>query len=243
MSAGLQLLEDIERYFALRQHQDDPRFRQRLLRLQAFQASRLSDTHAGLLASPQSAPAVQFLLDEVYAGNDLRPVAHDIRRATRKAMKLLPETVMQTSAVVLETTLLTQELDEAMTDLLGDTLDAPLDQQAYTAGYRELGQTEARRRQLDLIAELGHGIDRYVKSRMIQSTFRLVRKPAHAAGFSNLYDFLQRGFSALRPVPSIASLLEQVAVTERQIMTRLLEHHPHPFRAGGQHSNTGSSND
>ncbi|MGB1221464.1 MAG: FFLEELY motif protein [Alcanivoracaceae bacterium] len=243
MRAGLRLLDDIERFFALRQHQGDDRFRQRLLRLQAFQTQRLTDTHASLLATPHSAPAVQFLLDEVYGDNDLRPVAHDIRRATRKAMKLLPETVMATSAVVLETTLLTQELDEAMTDLLGDVLDTPLDAPTYGEAYRALNRTDERERQLALIAELGHGIDRYVKSRMIQTTFRMVRKPAHAAGFSNLYDFLERGFGALRPVPSIAGLLGDVAHTERVIMQRLLDQHPQPFQLDGQTHSTGHNDD
>lgn len=229
MSAGEQLLDDIERFFALKQYSADDRFRARLARLQACQEQRLTATHSHLLACERSAPAVRFLLDEVYGGQDLRPVANDIRRATRKAMSLLPERVMATSAAVLEATLLTQELDEALTLELDDALDQPLDLATYAHGYRSLGRSEARSRQLALIGALGENIDRYVRNRMIQTTFRLVRRPAHAAGFSNLYDFLDRGFSALKPVPSIDTLLADVAATEQAIMTRLFAGHDDPF--------------
>ena len=221
MSIGEQLLEHIDRYFDLRQYDDDPVFRRRLRNLQAVQADRLTGTHQHLLDCPRSAPAVQFLLDEVYSGKDLRPVAHDIRRATRKAMGLLPASVMATSAAVMEATLITQQLDEALTDLMGDALDRPPDLLLYSDGYRSLGRQTDREKQLALIAELGHGIDRYVKSRMIQTTFRMVRKPAHAAGFSNLYDFLEQGFGVLKPVPSVGELLAGVADREADIMARL----------------------
>lgn len=225
MSIAEQLLDHIDRYFSLQQYSDDGQFRRRLLNLQALQTQRLTDTHSHLLASQQSAPAVQFLLDEVYSGKDLRPVANDIRRATRKAMNLLPESVMATSAAVMEATLITQELDEAMTQLMADQLDQPTDLAIYSQAYRELGRHEDRQRQLDLIAELGHGIDRYVKSRLIQTTFRMVRKPAHAAGFTNLYDFLEQGFGALKPVPSVGTLLHGVAQTEAEIMNKLFGGH------------------
>lgn len=235
MDTGEQLLSHIDRYFALRQHGDDPTFRRRLLALQALQADRLTSTHHHLLACPQRAPAIQFLLDEVYSGKDLRPVAHDIRRATRKAMGLLPESVMATSAAVMEATLLTQELDEALTALLGDALDRAPDQGLWIQGYRALGRPADRERQLTLIAELGHGVDRYVRSRLIQTTFRMVRKPVHAAGFSNLYDFLDQGFSVLKPVPSVGQLLEEVAEAESRIMKQLFSHHEQPFSLSPQH--------
>ena len=225
MSVAEQLLEHIDRYFDLRQYGDDPVFRRRLANLQASQAQRLTNTHQHLLDNPRSAPAVQFLLDEVYSGKDLRPVAHDIRRATRKAMGLLPESVMSTSAAVMEATLITQELDEAMTELMGDALDQPPGLALYSEGYRSLGREDDRRQQLALIGELGHGIDRYVRSRLIQTTFRMVRKPAHAAGFSNLYDFLQQGFGVLKPVPSVGDLLAGVAEREAEIMVRLFAGH------------------
>ena len=229
MKSGELLQRDIDRFFSLRQHQADGRFAERLRRLQEWQAARIQRTHHQVISDPKLGPGIDFLFVEVYGGRDLRPVATDIRRALPKALKLLPDRVMATSALSLEAAVLTQELDEALVDTLHDRLDGPIDDALYQQGYRALGREACRRQQLALVGEVGHAVDRYVRSRMIQGTFRLVRRPAHAAGFGNLYDFLQRGFGALGAMGGVGPVLEQVAGTEETIMQRLFSGHPAPF--------------
>ena len=230
MSTGEHLQVSLNRFFALRQHGDDTMFVERLARLRAFQRGRLLHTHRDLFADEQLREGLEFLLDDIYGGRELAPVAREIRRALPKAMRLLPERVMATSASALEAAILTQELDEALVDILGERLDEPLEIAEYTDAYRVAGGEPARRRQLILVAALGHHIDRYVRSRAIQVTFRLVRRPAHAAGFANLYDFMDRGFRVMKPVPSVGRLLERVAARETVILDRVLTHHPSPFK-------------
>lgn len=229
MTAGEQLQHYLERFFALRQHGDDTVFITRLRRLQAWQGERLKHTHRHWLADPVTADGIQFLLDDVYGGKDLLPVAREIRRALPRAMKLLPDKVMTTSASALEAAILTQELDEAVTDVLGAKLDRPIDEAIYLSGFRQPSHQEDRQRQLQLVAELGHRLDRYIRSRMLHATFKMVRKPAHAAGFANLYDFMDRSFRVMKPVPSVGLLLEQLATREETIMQRVFAHHPAPF--------------
>lgn len=229
MTAGEQLQHYLNRFFALRQHGDDTVFLSRLQRLQDWQSQRLSHTHRHLLDDPATAAGIRFLLDEVYGGRELLPVAREIRRALPKAMKLLPDKVMATSASALEAAILTQELDEQIADSLGSELDQPLTEPTYLKGFRQDHHLDARQRQLQLVAELGHHLDRYIRSRMIQTTFRMVRKPAHAAGFANLYDFMDRSFRVMKPVPSVGLLLEQLAAREETIMQKVFDHHPAPF--------------
>lgn len=229
MTAGERLQHGLERFFALRQHRDDVQFNLRLVMLQQYQRQRLIDTHAELLDNSATEPAVRFLIEDVYGGRDLKPVAIDIRRAVDKAMALLPSKVMDTSATVLEAAILTQELDESLADTLADRLDLPLDDDTWCAAYRQMGQRELRAQQLALVEQIGPHLDRYVRSRMIQATFKLVRRPAHAAGFGNLYDFLDLGFAAMQGIPSCDQLLQQVARIEQQIMQQVLEQHPRPF--------------
>lgn len=230
MTPSDRLLQDIDAFFALRQFaDDDAAFITRLRRLQHYQAQRLSHTHALLLSNSQTAPAVQFLLDEVYGGKDLRPVAHDIRRATRRAASLLPDKVMNTSATVMGATLITQQLDEALTTVLGAALDQPLSDSQYAAAYRQLGMAEQRQQQLTLIGQVGGLIERYIQSRLLLGSFRLLRKSVHAAGFGNLYDFLDQGFSALKPVPNLNTLMQDVAAREQLVSQRLFDQHPAPY--------------
>lgn len=229
MKAGERLLQTLDRFFALYQHGQDVKFNLRLQMLQGYQRDRLIDTHAKLINDPKTEPAARFLIDDVYGGRDLKPVAIDIRRAIGKAQKLLPNKVLETSATALEAAVLTQELDEGLTALLGDHLDGPLGHDLWCAAYREQQKTELRVLQLTLVGDIGPHLDRYVRSRMIQSTFKLVRKPAHAAGFGNLYDFLDMGFSAMKDIDRCDVLLQQLANTEQQIMQRILASHPQPF--------------
>lgn len=231
MKAGERLQQDLEHFFQLRQHGDDEVFIRRLRTLQDWQAERLQRTHDYLLSHPAAEPGVTFLLDEVYGGRDLRPVAEEIRRALPKAMKLLPDRVMATSASALEAAILTQRMDEDLVDRLGGQLDAELDETVYANAYRQQAQDwlEERHQQLALIGELGHHVDRYVRSRMIQTTFRVVRRPAHAAGFANLYDFLDRAFRAMKTLDSVGEMLATIASDERRILERILAHDPDPF--------------
>jgi hypothetical protein len=229
MSAGERLQHGLERFFALRQHGEDLPFNMRLENLQAYQRERLLKTHANLINDPKTEPAARFLIEDVYGGRDLKPVAIDIRRAVNKAQRLLPRRVMDTSATVLEAAILTQELDEALTDTLAERLDLPLDDDVWCWGYRQQGQPELRGKQLEVIRQIGPHLDRYVRSRMIQSTFRLVRKPAHAAGFGNLYDFLELGFGAMKGIDRCDTLLDRLATIEQHIMQQVLDEHPRPY--------------
>ena len=52
---------------------------------------------------------------------------------------------------------------------------------------------------------------------------------SHAAGFSNLYDFMDRSFRVMKPVPSVGLLLEQLAAREEAIMQKVYAGHPTPF--------------
>ncbi len=240
MKAGDRLQQDLERFFALRQHSEaDPLFLRRLHRLQHWQGERLQSTHDYLLGHPDAEPGVRFLLDEVYGGRDLRPVAQEIRRALPKARRLLPDSVMNTSAIALEAAILTQHLDEDLVERLGDRLDSPLEESAYVQAYREQADDflDERHRQLELVGTLGPSVDRYIRSRMIQGTFRMVRRPAHAAGFASLYDFLDRAFRAMKSLDSVGEVLAVIATDERRILERILAGHPTPFAqpAGATH--------
>jgi hypothetical protein len=229
MNAGDSLQHNLDRFFALRQQEDDKLFLARLDRLRDAQTKRLHATHADLFADPRLAAALEFLFTDIYNSTHLAPVAREIRRALPLAVKLLPGNVMLTSANALEAAVLTQELDEALTDLLGDTLDAPLTESDYIAGYRKLGRQPERRRQVELIAAFGEQLERYLRSKLLLGTFKVVKLPAHKAGFSHFYDFMESCFAVMKPVPNAQTLLVELSRREAVIMQKLLDGDPAPF--------------
>jgi hypothetical protein len=234
MQASEKLRYELGRYHALRQHHDET-FRQRLHALQSFQARRLQHTHAALVADPQFRDATGLFLTDIYGGIDLMPMAREIERALPMAMRILPDSVLHTSATALEIMVLIQSVDEALAALYFEQQrhsEPQLD--AYISAVRALGRFDERRRVLTLVRELGHGLDKYVRSRIIFGTFRLAAKPAHKYGLGALYDFLDRGFRVMRPIGSTLELFDGMARDEELVLQRLESGAADPFLLAGK---------
>lgn len=233
MSAADDLRQQLARYHALRQH-TEPAFRDRLYALQAFQARRLHHTHAALVADPDYQAATTLFLNDIYGGIDLLPMAVEIERALPLATRLLPDTVLATSATAAAIMTLTQELDEQLASLLFEQCGiSTLDSETYVDAFRSMGRLDDRVRQLELATTLGAGLDRYVRNRLIHATFRIARRPAHSYGLGTLYDFLDRGFTAMRPLGSTHSLFARMTEAEHAILGRIAGGEPDPFRLQG----------
>jgi hypothetical protein len=233
MQSAEKLRYELERYHCLRQHKrSGSLFNRRLHTLQEFQVRRLQHTHAALIADPEFRDATELFLEDIYGGIDLSQMAGEIERALPLAVRLLPESVLHVSAVACEAMVLTQELDERMVDaIFVDGGELTLDN--YIAAFRAT-EPEQRYRQMELVRELGHGLDRYVRSRLIFMTFRLASGAAHRYGLGTLYDFLDRGFRVLRPMKSAHDIFDRICNAEEEIIARIADHHADPFLLGGK---------
>lgn len=224
-----QMRYELGRYRAWRGHHD-PAFQEKFIATQKWLAGRLTRTHADLLADDRYRAVTQFFLSDLYGGLDLTELAREVERALPIATRLLPDSVMRTSAVALELNALTGELDEALTTMLFDTMGATeITEAGIIDAYRACDYQEARHRQLDLLDELGGGLDRYVRSRVIYATFKIAHRPAKMAGLGGLYDFLGRGFDVMRPMGSAQDFLNQFIGKERAIVDALCSGKANPF--------------
>jgi len=211
------------RYRAWRSH-SDPVFQEKFLHIQQMQVGRLTNTHAALLVDPRYEAITKFFLNDLYGGMDLAELSRELERAIPIATRLLPESVMRTSAVALDLNALTGELDEALTHMVYEVMgvEDPTPEDVIAA-HRRLDHFQLRHHQMDLLVELGRGLDKYVRSRVIFATFKLAHRPAHLAGLGGFYDFLGRGFAVMRPMGSAEVFLETFSGKERQIFDNI--HH------------------
>ncbi|MDI1302351.1 MAG: hypothetical protein PSX71_10630 [bacterium] len=224
-----QMRYELGRYRAWRGHHDED-FRQKFIAVQQNQAARLKRTHADLLNDPRYQAVTQFFLNELYGGLDLTELAREMERALPIATRLLPESVMRTSAVALELNALTGELDEAVTAMLFETMGVTeITDKAVIEAYRACDQHAERHHQMGLLAELGGGLDRYVRSRVIYATFRIAHRPAKMAGLGGLYDFLGRGFDVMRPMGSAHDFLGLFVSRELAIVDNIHAGKADPF--------------
>ncbi len=220
---------ELGRFRAWRGHQDED-FRAQFVAIQKWQAERLTRTHADFLADERYEAVTRFFLSDLYGGLDLNELAREIERALPVATRLLPDSVMRTSAVALELNALTGELDEAVAAMLFETLGHNvINETTMLEAYQACDQFALRQRQLDLLSELGKGLDRYVRSRVIYATFRIAHRPAKMAGLSSLYDFLGRGFEVMRPMGSAQDFINLFISRERAILENIRTGKPDPY--------------
>ena len=199
--------------------------------LRTWQSQRLGRTHADLLASPRYNPACLFFLEEIYAPRDFSQRDADAQRMHDFMLRFLPARLLHTLTLTLELNHFTRELDDAllraMVDTLGmtDTITADL----YAEGYRVCDNYADRARQIDMIVEVGQGLERLVKLPFIGLTLQLARGPAQRAGWHDLQAYLERGFAAFKHMHGAHEFLDAIQQREMRILDRIFAREPDPF--------------
>jgi hypothetical protein len=195
-----------------------PLLAQRLQELREWQAARLAQTYQDLRRDPKFSQAVEFFLSDLY-GQDFARRNLELSRVWRYLRSALPAAAIKVMEWAIELETLTLELDQAMVAQLPA---GPISRTTYTAAYCALGHSEARKRQIELIMDVGEQLSRVAKRPWIALALRSAHAPAHAAGFGVLQDFLERGLAAFRSIEDAVLFLQTIRQREMRLMQSLL---------------------
>lgn len=226
------LLAQIQRVRALRDRLDaDPSRAKAMATLRHWQAQRLSRTHADLLGSPRYGTAAAFFLSDLYGPGDFRQRDEDIERVYAKLVRVLPDRLIAIGAAAAELHAVSGELDETLLAALSADLNSGgrITEKKYAEAYRRCANFDRRCDQIILMTEVGRALDRVVSHPWIHRSLKMMRIPATLAGFSDLQDFLERGFRAFRNMGGAEAFLSLIAEREAMILERIYRDHPHPF--------------
>lgn len=193
--------------------------------LRLWQSSRLARTHADLLASPRYHRAATFFLTDLYDPHETATPYDEAARAMRIAVRLLPRPGLETVADAWRLDALTETLDAAMIEQLGDNAEA-LTAERYATAYRLADRQADRARQIDLIGDLAVSLHRFCAHRFAGATLAMMRRPARLTGFGDLQAFLTRGFEALHDMGDVAEFVNIVSTRERRLMDALMAGDP-----------------
>jgi len=217
----------LERNAALRNvFGDAPEQHGRLVELQRWQTQRLLRSHADLRANPRYRKAVEFFFKELYGGGDPRSRDRDLLRVQHVMEKLLPSAALRALCLAIELEILSQELDADVTRGLPA---GPVTVGTYAEGYRQAGRRADRMRQIELLHLIGGYLDDVVRKPIISALVRLARRPAHAAGFGTLQEFLERGLDAFEAMHGAGEFLATMRERETRAMERVFSGTPDPF--------------
>ena len=104
-----------------------------------------------------------------------------------------------------------------------------LDMDRYCDVYRACSDQPGRKRQIQLIRKLGYDLEMLVRKPLINYLVRLLRAPAHAAGFGSLQEFLESGLVSFRALEDPAYFIETIYEREWSAMQRMFAGDDRPF--------------
>ena len=218
-------------YHDFRQYKATHSLLEHTFRIADWQAERLKATHADLYQHPGYHTGLEFLLTDLYVPAGMTQRDDNIDRVFPKMVKWLPDNLLDTFAGLVELNLITQRLDLELAELCHSSGLSPseLSSDAYCQIFRSSQQLEQRERQITLVAEVGHQLDRYVRNRTLGWLLSMSRAPAEMAGLSDLHSFLHRGYSAFRKMDNVDLLIDRLVTREKRVMKNILDGHPKPF--------------
>ncbi len=209
----------------------DPRLAGMLSALRAWQAGRLARSFAQFLADPATRPAAEFFLSDLYGDADFLQRDREAARILPKMARILPESLLQAAVDAIELAVLSHALDLRMARALLRAGVAPraLDTARYAEAYRSVGLPRLRRRQIDLVGEVGQRLDAVVQRHGVGKLLASARLPARLLGLQHLQGFLERGFAAFSRLGGAGDFLARIDRQERCIARRLAVGAEEPF--------------
>lgn len=198
-------------------------------RLQRWQRARLARSFADLADREGYRPAVRFFLTELYGGLDFRERDQDMGRVMPVMVRFLPDKTLGTMSEAFELQAISLEYDIGMAAYMERERIGKLDMPRYCEAYRACSDQPGRERQIELIRKLGYDLDRLVRWPMVNVLVRLLRGPAHAAGFGKLQEFLEEGLAAFRALEDTQYFVETIYEREMEAMKKLFSGDERPF--------------
>lgn len=222
------LQDNLLAYHDFRSYRDSDPLRADIDSLGRWQAERLKRTHKDLYRSAEYRQGLDFLLEDLYAPRAFAQRDDDFERVFPTMVRLLPEATLETVADLVELNLLTQQLDRQLVHTLHREMGAPaLDRATYAEAFRR-DDPASRRRQIQLVADIGADLQRYVDSRTLRIALRMTERAAEMAGVGDLHHFLTRGFQVFREMRGVDRLLDIIVRRETWILEQILAGAPLP---------------
>jgi hypothetical protein len=224
----IRLLRDLQHHpDAQRQAALEKGLPPRLVELRRWQSERLRRTYADLLADPQYHLACEFFLTDLYSARDFSQRDYDAQRLHEILSAYLPEKMLRLLTETIALNRLSAHLDQKLADVL--ETEPELNAEAYARGYRVCDNYAERRRQIEMLANLLREAATGARGPVFAISLRLARTPAQRAGWLDLYEFLERGYTACKPMRNVDYFVNTIYSREMEILDRIFAGAANPF--------------
>jgi hypothetical protein len=166
--------------------------------------------------------AVDFIVSDL-AGVGVSERDRDIERATPVIVRSLPTQPLETAAAAVELNARALEINLGICrELLVDgELPPAITEKDYFIACRKVSSYEECMDLVKLATDLGETLKKLVRVPLIGGLLRTMRKPAHAAGFGALQEFLETGYLTFRRISDIDRFLDHLRERLDQVFGRI----------------------
>jgi hypothetical protein len=202
--------------------------------LKNWQVGRLQRTYADLLDNKKYKATAEFFMNDLYGANDFSQRDADAENVYNTMRKYFPKRILATMGKAIQLNKLTKILDEKLLDILIHQLGMTdeLTEADYVKAYRLCDNQAVRVRQIDTVLEVGKGVETLTRIPMTGMLLRGARRPAQRGGWTELQDFLERGFTAFKQMKGAEPFLDLVGKREHQILGQIFSGAENPFDVG-----------
>jgi hypothetical protein len=224
-----QIVRDIRRVQVLRKNSDDAVYLERLKHLQQWQTQRMEHSYHELMADPYYRSLLDFFLHDIFRGIDLSEVEDKLDRVSQVVSKLFTGTDMLFA--VLEFNAVTGELDQILTETLFECMKVDtITPENYAQACREANVFNTMLRQKQLVKLFADDLNKTVRSKLIYAAIKLAKLPAQKAGFGDLYQMIEKGFTVLSELENPEVLIGKIIEHEKQIVESIHNESENPFK-------------
>jgi hypothetical protein len=230
----LAVLNDLLMTYQQLNYHQNPQLLQRLRDVQMWQKQRIIRSHAQEFQQKQNVLMSEYFMNRLYGGPDFDALAKQIERLIpkiHKAEKLIPENAIKTGTAGIQLAILAVQLDEQVAvQLLKDYPEnTPLTDEMMRVTYLKVDQGEQRLEQLHQLDQLGMSLDKYLRSFVVHTAFKMCKSTAYKHHFDVMYEFMQDGFAAMKPLKSAEKFVRDFTAQEREIIRKVHAGDTHPF--------------
>lgn len=201
--------------------------------LQSWQLDRLTVTFRDLYEQEGYRHAVEFFVSDLYGGLDFRERDQEMSRVLPVMIRFLPDKALVALAEAFELQAISLEYDFKMAEYMRQQGIHELDIAAYCGVYLACSDKRGRERQIELFPKIGRDLNKLVRKSIVNYLLRMLRGPAHAAGFGRLQEFLETGLDSFRALEDPDHFVDTIYQREWSSMERLFAGDPDPFNLEG----------
>jgi len=198
--------------------------------LQSWQLDRLTRTFGDLYEQEGYRQAVEFFVSDLYGGLDFRERDQQMDRVMPVMIRFLPDKALVALAEAFELQAISLEYDFGMAAYMARKSISELDMASYCRTYLACSDRAGRERQIQLFPKIGRDLNKLVRKSIVNYLLRMLRGPAHAAGFGQLQEFLENGLDSFRALADADYFVDTIYRREWASMENLFAGDPDPFR-------------